>query len=626
MDSACSTPQVPFDTLEVSSPPTTSNVAVLGSAVPAPRMNSRRCMLLACTGFVLAGTVGTIVGVASLQGSQHEKPLEMDCSDVTEDCEPVDVAYRGSEGKGTIKCCSRTHASDSNLDSTCAGVGFCGEDGGGCFRFGMTRKEPDNILKNHIPEADCPGRARSAQLHGDKYYLNMPGALTPDTVTCPVRIVPLNELIDEGSGEYLYPWSHPVDGWDLSTAKEFVLPASNSSKVAKCASGQNCYFNAAVTQYRLDESLISVNGPVDCALRLAAAKNDTFLKAAGKCMTGPCAPTNMWNGRYFTSTVSEIGTSCHPVGSVPDEWKAETLIYCEPLAVEGRPLPQGQVTNMKWESCEDQDEVHAPSYTLQHHYSHKLLQASTWMARGAAEHASVASVALNALELMSVGAPLHLLSAVSKAMSEEVVHAKEAWQVAALLSGKLGKERVAPGTLDLKDVYTDIAIGNPQRNTSAIVYDTWTGGVIGETGAAVRAAQWLVELREIKSRLRPEDEDVVAINAAAAAIERVAVEEAGHAGLAWKVIRWAVLEEQFASESAAHMLSAEVGKLQLNKDAIGEQTPETLALRAAEWVMQQFESKSRASRDAWAWTPVAEEYKNGPLYQVALKVDEAFLL
>jgi hypothetical protein len=131
------------------------------------------------------------------------------------------------------------------------------------------------------------------------------------------------------------------------------------------------------------------------------------------------------------------------------------------------------------------------------------------------EHASIAAFARFALELLALGAPPELLAETHAAMADETVHARDAFALASAYAGRA----VGPGALDVDCALTG-------RDPVDVVKTAILEGCVGETVAAIEAAEALAHARDPAVR---------------AALERVAVDEARHAALAWRFVRW-VLE------------------------------------------------------------------------------------
>ena len=138
-----------------------------------------------------------------------------------------------------------------------------------------------------------------------------------------------------------------------------------------------------------------------------------------------------------------------------------------------------------------------------------------WSRDGLFEHASVATFARFAIQLMSVGAPAHLLHETLAAGRDEIRHAELCF---ALASGYAGE----PLEPDLFPIDAQLAI---DRDLTAIVIETVVEGCIGETLAALQARAQL---------------DTTTDPAVHAALEATIEDETRHAELAWKVVAWAI--------------------------------------------------------------------------------------
>jgi hypothetical protein len=137
-----------------------------------------------------------------------------------------------------------------------------------------------------------------------------------------------------------------------------------------------------------------------------------------------------------------------------------------------------------------------------------------WLEQGLMEHASVAAFARFTLQLLSLGAPADLVAASASAMGDEIRHARDCF---ALARRHLDHD-VGPAPLPLGG-----ALDEP--DLSAIVLSTLREGCIGETVAALEAAEALLHCQDPPAR---------------AVLERIAVEEGRHAELAWRFVAWAL--------------------------------------------------------------------------------------
>jgi hypothetical protein len=132
------------------------------------------------------------------------------------------------------------------------------------------------------------------------------------------------------------------------------------------------------------------------------------------------------------------------------------------------------------------------------------------------EHASVASFARATLQLLAAGAPPDLVADTQRAAEDEVRHARLAYGLASAYAGRA----VGPGALDVRDAA-------PALGLRAIVRALVDEACIGETIGAAEAAEEARTCREpwLGEQLR-----------------ELAADEARHAALAWRTLRWALHE------------------------------------------------------------------------------------
>jgi hypothetical protein len=130
------------------------------------------------------------------------------------------------------------------------------------------------------------------------------------------------------------------------------------------------------------------------------------------------------------------------------------------------------------------------------------------------EHASVAAFARTVCELVALGAPADLVAATSAALADEIAHARAsfAWLAA------LGGGAVQPGPL--YEATAPLRTG--EEGAEALLCDVFRGGCVGETLAAHRAAERALEA---PPQMR-------------AFYTQIAEDEARHAALAFRTVRW----------------------------------------------------------------------------------------
>jgi hypothetical protein len=142
-------------------------------------------------------------------------------------------------------------------------------------------------------------------------------------------------------------------------------------------------------------------------------------------------------------------------------------------------------------------------------------RAAAWAASGADEHASVAAFSRLSLVLMAHGAPTDLLTEVHQAALDELVHAELCWS----LARRFGATVVGAGAFPFTEA---IPVNAP---LSAIAASAVREGCLAETlGAHLAAAA---------AELAPEPD-------VKAALSSIAVEEARHAVLSFRIVAWAL--------------------------------------------------------------------------------------
>jgi hypothetical protein len=154
-----------------------------------------------------------------------------------------------------------------------------------------------------------------------------------------------------------------------------------------------------------------------------------------------------------------------------------------------------------------------------------------WAQAGAMEHASIAAFARFSLQLLSLGAPPDLLQATHAAMADETEHARLCYGLASAYLGSA----VGPARLEVGDALQAM-------DAASILADAIREGCIGETVASMEAAE---------AAACAEDPAVRAV------LLRIADDEARHAELAWRFVRWAVSRDASLSATAARVFAEE---------------------------------------------------------------------
>lgn len=193
------------------------------------------------------------------------------------------------------------------------------------------------------------------------------------------------------------------------------------------------------------------------------------------------------------------GWCVYPITVIPPDTPCD---YGRPLTLGGAPRLAPLVRGEGW-SAGATGEVRPD-----------LTRARAWAQVGRAEHASVASFARFALELMAVGAPAELVSLAHAAAMDEVRHA----QLAFGLVRRFGGASVEPGPLPLADLRVE-------ADLPTIAAAATREGCIAETLSALQTAA---------ARDRADD---AAEHAVLGVVTR---DEERHAALAWRFVRWAI--------------------------------------------------------------------------------------
>ncbi len=145
---------------------------------------------------------------------------------------------------------------------------------------------------------------------------------------------------------------------------------------------------------------------------------------------------------------------------------------------------------------------------------HRALRARAWAIAGAGEHASVAAFNRLSLQLMSLGAPPHLLAAVQQAALDEVHHATACWDLAKQLGAEVQVEPFPFGAhVDAQVTLERLAAEGLREGCLAETL----GALVAEAAAAMTPH---TEVRTVLSKL--------------------AREEATHAVLSFQIVAWAL--------------------------------------------------------------------------------------
>ena len=138
--------------------------------------------------------------------------------------------------------------------------------------------------------------------------------------------------------------------------------------------------------------------------------------------------------------------------------------------------------------------------------------AEHWAGVGQFEHASVASFARFAMQLMQLGAPPQLLKDTAAALTDEIEHARLTFALASAYAGR----NIGPGPLAVAHAATPASVRE-------IVEGLIVEACVGETLAAIEARE---------AALWAEDPVVAGV------LETIADDEWRHAQLGWRALAW----------------------------------------------------------------------------------------
>lgn len=189
------------------------------------------------------------------------------------------------------------------------------------------------------------------------------------------------------------------------------------------------------------------------------------------------------------------------------ECRGEDSFCGRPLRVDGVARMASVKTRTDWSTA-----VHASVAGLSDDARRAL--AEHWAAIGRLEHASIASFARVTLQLLALGAPSELVADTQAAAGDEVRHARLAFGLASVYAGR----PLGPGPIALGDA---MPASDPAGVLRALVDEACVGEVLGAAEAGSAAAGCT-------------DPIVAGI------LAEIAADEARHAALAWRTLRWLV--------------------------------------------------------------------------------------
>ncbi len=236
-----------------------------------------------------------------------------------------------------------------------------------------------------------------------------------------------------------------------------------------------------------------------------------------------------WSAEHvYEASGFEMWRNCGPM------WLDGACCHLVNLAewVEGRPLRiQGQARTAPLEPGDDWCTAGMPGEVPA---SLRPVLAAHFSRQALAEHASVASFGRFLMQLMHLGAPPDLLMATQQAIADELDHARRCFSIAAAYG-----EPAGPGPLDTGGATSE---STPEE----VLEETVREGCVNETLAAVEAA---LLGQKVTDPLLKETFEVIASD------------EARHAGLAWKTVRWLVAQDPARLETVRRVLATERSRL-----------------------------------------------------------------
>lgn len=165
--------------------------------------------------------------------------------------------------------------------------------------------------------------------------------------------------------------------------------------------------------------------------------------------------------------------------------------------------------------------------------AHDPEAAAHWARIAALEHASVASFARFTLQLLALAAPPELVLAAQAAAADEVRHARIAYGLASKFAG----HPIGPGPLRLDDAAPSF---RPEDILSALIDEACVGETLGAAEARYTADRADPVLRDL--------------------LHGIAEDEARHAALAWKSLRWILASHPHLRDAARARLDAAIAR------------------------------------------------------------------
>ncbi len=240
---------------------------------------------------------------------------------------------------------------------------------------------------------------------------------------------------------------------------------------------------------------------------------------SGKCLCG----AEPIQGPFATNPAHEpqqAGSCCYVISSITCDGR--------PLLVDGAPLASGLTQRCDWAFGRLAGDLGMTTLELPTQDDWRALELRSkglpeaarraivehWTRAAQMEHASVAAFSRFSLQLLAVGAPPSLIEDAHRAALDEIKHAELCFSVATTYAG----HSIGPGPLPVDE---RVLTG---WDLQSVAVGTVEEGCVGETIAALEA--------EAATALA-EDDAVRAVHL------RIYADEARHAELAWRFVRWA---------------------------------------------------------------------------------------
>jgi hypothetical protein len=261
---------------------------------------------------------------------------------------------------------------------------------------------------------------------------------------------------------------------------------------AACATDADCPGSSCTAE-------VHANGVTG---EFACVSPDDECEVDSDCPSKVCAFDDTLNAR---ACVASSGGGCFGSG--------------RPFLVAGGARTSALADRADWGASE------TPAITADLPLAEREAVAAGWARAGLMEHASIAAFARFTLQLLSLGAPADLVRDAQAAMADEIEHARVCFSLASAHAGR----SIGPGPLSLAGALDG---GSAREILATAILE----GCVGETVAALEAHE-LAERASDPSARR--------------ALITMAADEARHAELAWRFVKWAVEQDPAMAAVAA---------------------------------------------------------------------------